>query len=112
MVHRIEALMNTLQERSPEYLELLNGGMSPAGADRALTERGLVSENELLKLYHDMLGLDLLDEDNFRQPERYIGIFEPPAERHGIKERHKCNKHNFSVKVHHICKIQYRWRYE
>ena len=36
MVHRIEELKRAVQERCPEYGELLAEGMAPADADRAL----------------------------------------------------------------------------
>ena len=38
MVHRIEELKRAVQERCPEYGELLAEGMAPADADRALAE--------------------------------------------------------------------------
>ena len=38
MVHRIEELKRVIQERCPEYGELLAEGMAPADADRTLAE--------------------------------------------------------------------------
>ena len=76
MVHRIEELKRAVQERCPEYGELLAEGMAPADADRALAERGAVSENDLLAIYSRVLGVEPFDEENFRQPERFDGISE------------------------------------
>lgn len=76
MVHRIEELIRAVQERCPEYGELLAEGMAPADADRALAERGAVSENDLLAIYSRVLGVEPFDEENFRQPERFDGISE------------------------------------
>ena len=76
MVHRIEELKRAIQERCPEYGELLAEGMAPADADRALAERGAVSENDLLAIYSRVLGVEPFDEENFRQPERFDGISE------------------------------------
>lgn len=76
MVHRIEELKRVIQERCPEYGELLAEGMAPADADRTLAERGAVSENDLLAIYSRVLTVEPFDEENFRQPERFDGISE------------------------------------
>ena len=76
MVHRIEELKRAIQERCPEYGELLAEGMAPADADRALAERGVISENDLLAIYSRVLGMEPFDEENFRQPDRFDGISE------------------------------------
>ena len=76
MVHRIEELKRAFLDRCSEYEELLSEGMAPADADRALAERGAISENELLAIYARILQVDPFDEDSFRQPERFEGISE------------------------------------
>ncbi len=76
MVHRIAEVEQAIAERCPEYSALLAGGMAPADADRELAERGMISENELLAVYARVLGVEPLDEEGFRQPERFDGITE------------------------------------
>ncbi len=76
MVHRIEDLEAVFRERCPEYGELLSEGLSHTDADRSLTERGAISENELLTIYARLPGVRLFDEDAFQQPGPFEGIRE------------------------------------
>lgn len=76
MVHRMNtaSLQEYLSKRYPDYAKMLEEGMSLEDSDRLLTERGLLSENDLLKAYADYLGAELLDEAVMRIPTPYPGI--------------------------------------
>ena len=49
------SLQEYLSKRYPDYAKMLEEGMSLEDSDRLLTERGLLSENDLLKAYADCL---------------------------------------------------------
>ena len=69
-----ENLRDRLSRRFPEYREMLDSGISRAEADRQLTEKGLISENELLECYCDALGVEPLDERTGGLPAKIEGF--------------------------------------
>ncbi len=67
-------LCERLTGEFPGYPGLLAEGMTPTEADRTLTERGSISENDLVKLYCDVLQVEPLDEEEFSLPPKLEGV--------------------------------------
>ena len=71
----LEKLQQKLHTSFSNYAELLeNAAGDCAAADEALLESGVVSENDLLKLYVEAFGFELPDEELITMPERYPDI--------------------------------------
>ncbi len=76
MVLRIDELAGAISARCPDYAGLLAGGVPPGEADRLLTERGALSETELMQLYAKATGVEPFDEETLETPARFAGIRE------------------------------------
>lgn len=67
-------LQQRLHKDFAEYADLLNTHGDPALADAAMAESGICTENELLKIYVEVFGMALPDEESLQLPERYPGL--------------------------------------
>ena len=72
-LHPREAIRQHLEERFPEYAQLLTEN-SPRNADRKLLAAGQLSEPELLALYSRFFDLPLAEEEELGEPEIYPGL--------------------------------------
>ena len=74
-VKALETLKKRLAETFSEYDSLLaEHGFDRSAADQAMVEKGICTEPELLKIYNEVFGLNMPDEDNLPMPERYPAI--------------------------------------
>ena len=56
---KLDLIAKTLSERCPEYAGIMESTGNGYDADSLLLERGIVSENELLQLYTEILGINV-----------------------------------------------------
>lgn len=71
---KLDLLAETLRQRYPEHAEICQNTRSAYEADILMLEQGIISENELLQLYADIIGIELIDEESIDTPEKFPGI--------------------------------------
>ncbi len=70
----VAPILTAIEARCSEYRKILDTGVTPREADRILVERGLLSENDILQVYCDVLQLTPFDEDECVVPGKFPGI--------------------------------------
>ena len=72
--NKLDLITKNLSVRYPEYAGIVDGAENGYDADNLLLERGVISENELLQIYAEALGIEPFEEEEFVMPEKFSMI--------------------------------------